>query len=191
MITEQPIKQRLWSDDELLALPDEKFWRLLDGDLTKMTPAGAEHGEICSRLIITVGMHVRRLRSGRIYEASTGFRLNELNCFAADIAFVRNERLATLLPQPEKFLQGAPDFAIEVKSPRNTFKEIERKIELFLEHGCEVAWFVLPRKRSVRVYAGSLNYTEVSDDAVLDAGPVIPGLTIPVREVFMDPIFEA
>lgn len=190
MITEQPTRNRLWTDDELLALPDEKMWQLLDGELKKMSPAGAEHGEICSRLLALTYNHVRAHRLGKVYDSSTGFRLNEGNCFAADVCFVRKDRLTALLPDPIKFLQGAPDFALEVRSPRNTLKEIERKIELFLEYGCQLFWFVLPRRRSVRVYAGSLEYQEIGEEGVLEGGSVLPGLTIPVREVFIDPVFE-
>jgi Uma2 family endonuclease len=190
MITEPVTIQHLWTDDELLDLPENKFWKLVDGELIKMSPAGAEHGEICSRLLVTVGMHVRTRRLGKVYDSSTGFRLNERNCFAADVAFVRKERLAALLPDPRKFVQGAPDFAIEVLSPSNTFREITRKIQLLLEHGTELIWFVLPRHRQVRVYPGSLEYVALGEEGVLDAQKVLPGLTIPVREVFADPIFE-
>jgi Uma2 family endonuclease len=190
MITDQPIRNRVWTDDELLSLPDEKFWRLLDGELVKMSPAGAEHGEICSRLLITVGMHVRRKRLGRVYDSSTGFRLNQDNCFATDVAVVLKERVAALLPDPTKYVQGAPDFAIEVLSPRNTLKELERKFELLLEHGLKLGWLVLPRKRAVRIYDGSMDYPTVGEESVLDAGKVLPGLAIPVREVFADPVFD-
>src|SRR5687767_14777098 len=122
--------QRIWTDDELLALPEAKFWQLIDGELIKMSPAGAEHGEICSRLLITVGLHVRRRKAGRTYDSSTGFRLDPDNCFSADVSVVKSARIASVLPNPEKFVQGAPDFAIEVLSPRNTIREMERKIEL-------------------------------------------------------------
>src|SRR5687768_13188473 len=117
-----------------------------------MSPAGAQHGEICSRLLITVGMYVRQRRAGRIYDSSTGFRLDPDNCFSADVSFVKSARIATVLPNPEKFVQGAPDFAIEVLSPTDTISSIERKIALFFQFGTLLMWFVLPRKRVVRVY---------------------------------------
>jgi Uma2 family endonuclease len=182
--------QRTWSDDELLALPEAKFWQLIDGELIKMSPAGAEHGEICSRLLITVGMHVRRRKAGRIYDSSTGFRLDPDNCFSADVSFVKTARIAAVLPNPEKFVQGAPDFAIEVLSPTDTIRSIERKIALFFHFGTPLMWFVLPRKRVVRIYRSGNEYTTLDSSGSLSADPVLPGLTIPVREVFEDPVFE-
>jgi Uma2 family endonuclease len=182
--------QRTWTDDELLALPENKFWQLIDGELIKMSPAGAEHGEICSRLLITVGMHVRRKKAGRVYDSSTGFRLDPDNCFSADVSFVKADRVASVLPNPEKFVQGAPDFAIEVLSPTDTVRSIERKIELFFRFGTQVMWFVLPRKRIVRLYTAATDYQVMELAGILRAEPVLPGLAIPVREVFEDPVFQ-
>lgn len=184
------LANRIWTDDELLALPEEKFWQLIDGNLIKMSPAGAEHGEICSRLLITVGLFVRRRKLGRVYDSSTGFRLDAENCFSADVSVVKTDRVASVLPNPEKYVQGAPDFAIEVISPRNTIKEIERKIELFFKFGTTVIWFVMPRKRIARLYIGATEYTTLDLEGTLSAAPVLPGLTIPVREVFEDPAFD-
>jgi Uma2 family endonuclease len=182
--------QRTWTDDELLALPEGKFWQLVDGELIKMSPAGAEHGEICSRLLVTVGRHVRRRKAGRVYGSSTGFRLDADNCFPADVSLVKSTRIVSALPNPEKFVQGAPDLAIEVLSPTETIDWIERKIGLFFQFGTALIWFVLPRSRCVRVYTAAADCVTLQFSGTLSAEPVLPGLTIPVREVFEDPVFE-
>jgi len=184
------LANRIWTDDELLALPEAKFWQLIDGELIKMSPAGAEHGEICSRLLITVGLFVRRRKLGRVYDSSTGFRLDPENCFSGDVSFVKTDRVASVLPNPEKFVQGAPDFAIEVLSPTDTIRSIERKIELFFKFGTPLMWFVLPRKRLVRLYTGAKDYTTFDLSGTLSAEPVLAGLSIPIREVFEDPAFD-
>jgi Uma2 family endonuclease len=182
--------QRTWTDDELLALPEAKFWQLIDGELIKMSPAGAEHGEICTRLLSATYVFVSRRRLGRVYDSSTGFRLDPDNCFSADISFVSAGRVASVLPNPEKFVQGAPDFAIEVLSPTDTIRAVERKIELFFRFGTGLMWFVLPRRRVVRLYTSGTDFTTLDVTGTLRAEPVLPGLSIPVREVFEDPVFE-
>lgn len=184
------LASRIWTDDELLAMPEAKFWQLIDGELIKMSPAGAQHGEICTRLLSATYVFVSRRRLGRVYDSSTGFRLDPANCFSADVSFVRSDRVASVLPDPEKFVQGAPDFSIEVLSPTDTVRSIERKIELFFTFGTTLMWFVLPRKRVVRVYTSATEYTTIDLSGILSAEPVLPGLSIPVREVFDDPIFE-
>ena len=181
---------RTWTDDELLALPDEKFWQLIDGELIKMSPAGAEHGEICSRLLITVGMHIRRPRLGRLYDSSTGFRLDPVNCFSPDISYVSAGRVAAVLPDPEKYVQGPPDFAIEVQPPTRTVRSTERKIELFFRFGTKLMWYVIPRQRIARVYTSRTEYTTLAISGTLHGESVLPGLSIPIREVFEDPAFN-
>lgn len=181
---------RIWTDDELLALPDEKFWQLIDGELIKMSPAGAAHGEICSRLLSAVYVFVSRRRLGRVYDSSTGFRLDPDNCFSADISFVSGDRFPSVLPHPEKFVKGPLDFAIEVQSPTRTVRSSEREIEQFFRFGTRLIWYVVPRKRVVRVYTGGREYATLDTSGTLLAEPALPGLSIPVREVFEDPVFE-
>ena len=181
---------RTWTDDKLLALPDEKFWQLIDGELIEMSPAGAEHGEICTRLLSATYVFVSRRRLGRVYDSSTGFRLDADNCFSADISYVSAGRVASVLPDPEKYVQGPPDFAIEVQSPTRTVRSSERKIELFFRFGTRLMWYVIPRKRIVRVYTSGTEYTTLDTSGTLHGEPVLPGLSIPVREVFEDPVFN-
>jgi Uma2 family endonuclease len=183
--------QRIWTDDELLGMEDAKFWQLVDGELYKMSPAGAEHGEICTRLLSRVYVFASSKRLGRVYDSSTGFRMSPENCFSADVSFVARARVASVLPDPEKFVQGAPDFVVEVLSPRSTLKELERKIELFFGFGTHSAWLVLPRKRTVRVYSDGREYQTLDTTGILAAEECLPGLKIPVREVFEDPVFES
>jgi Uma2 family endonuclease len=190
MITEQAISTRVWTDDELLALPEEKLWKLVDGELIEMSPAGAEHGIITARLLAAVLHHAETHKLGVTVNSSTGFRLNKTNCFAADIAFVRKQRVAKLMPNKLKFFQGPPDFAIEIKSPSNSLGGIEREINVFLEHGTELAWLVLPQIREVRVFgrAGERRSFGIGD--VVSGEPVMPKFQIAVTQIFADPVFD-
>src|SRR5436190_17012609 len=133
-----------WTDEKLLAVPEGEFWQLIDGELLKMSPVGGEHGLICARLLVEIGIFLRANPLGELFDFSTGFRLDSENCFAADIAFVTKERLPILMLEPHGFLQGAPDLTVEVISPSNRLRQIEQKISTFFESGTKLAWVVIP-----------------------------------------------
>src|SRR5690242_1501503 len=78
----------------------------------------------------------------------------------------------------------APDLAVEVLSEGNTRSEMERKLKDYFFSGVRLVWFVDPRTRSATVYASPDLATQMTEEASLDGGDVLPGLSIPLREVF-------
>jgi hypothetical protein len=58
-------RTKIWTDEQLEALPhDGNNYELLDGALI-MSPVPANHGIICVRLIILIGSFVQRPKIGR------------------------------------------------------------------------------------------------------------------------------
>src|SRR5882724_9010599 len=102
-------KGKVWTDEELEALPKDGYkYELLDGGLI-MSPAHLNHGTICIRLAILLGTYVEAHRLGELYDSSTGFRLSEDLLLSPDVSFVSKARLKKILIAPDKFGGGAPD----------------------------------------------------------------------------------
>jgi Uma2 family endonuclease len=84
----------------------------------------------------------------------------------------------------DKFLPFGPDLAAEVLSPTNRIKGIERKFTLYFEHGCELAWLVLPKKKQVRVYRDINSFDLLHESDHLNGDSVLPGFSYPLRDLF-------
>ncbi len=177
--------RKLWTDDELLALPgDGHDFELIDGVLHDMSPGGPRHGAVIVRLSAILFQHVERGKLGIVYDGQTGYRLDLDNCISPDVSFVSKERIATLAPDPDKFLMGAPDFAVEVLSPSDSWRQVERKIELFLRFGTRLAWIIDPKRSRARVYSSMGECREFTGEFELTGEPVLPGFKISSAEIF-------
>jgi Uma2 family endonuclease len=77
-----------------------------------------------------------------------------------------------------------PDLAVEVLSRKNTKAEIDRKLHEYFRSGTRRAWVVDPRKCCVRVYTAPDQSRLLQEEESLDGGDVLPGLCLPLREVF-------
>jgi Uma2 family endonuclease len=173
--------------DELLTLPDDgSRYELIRGELRRMPPAGIEHGAIAINIGVAVGQFVKTHGLGVVFGAETGFKLasDPDTVRAPDLAFVRRERI----PQegiPQGFWSGAPDLAVEVVSPSDTYTAVEEKVREWLDAGTRLVLVVNPRTRTVTVYASQTQVTRLIESDLLSGGEVLPGFSCRVAELFL------
>jgi Uma2 family endonuclease len=172
--------------EELARIPDDGFrYELVRGELRRMTPAGNVHGRIAMNVAAPLFQHVRAHNLGSVYAAETGFRLTSDpdTVRAPDVAFVRRARVEAV-GEVEGYWPGAPDLAVEVVSPGDSYAEVEEKVFDWLEAGTKMVLTVNPRKRSVTVYQSLVDITVLIKTDVLNGGEVVPGFRLAVRDVF-------
>lgn len=180
------IKDRPVTADELLQIPSDGYrYELVRGEIRKMTPAGGEHGRVGGNLMISLGAYVRVHQLGAVYLAETGFRLasNPDTVRAPDVSFIRSERVQAL-GVVRGYVPGAPDLAVEVISPGDTYTEVGEKVLEWLDAGTRLVIVVDPWKRWVTVYHSRADIHVLGENDVLDGGDVVPGWTLPVKELF-------
>lgn len=101
-----------------------------------------------------------------------------------DVAFFSNERLAAITRAESEEPAGAPDIAIEIRSPGQSLVYIEDKLTRYLETGATLALDIDPVKRTVRA-------CDASGQCMFGAGDTFehaafPWLRFPVRALFDD-----
>lgn len=174
------IGSALMTADELFLLPDDGWkYELVRGELRKMSPAGADHGSIGADIITSLGAHVKKHRLGKVYNSDTGFRIsrNPDTVRAPDTAFVSAARAVPT----HKYFEGAPDVAVEVVSPGDTYTEIEDKTRDWLRAGVLAVVIVDPAAKSARIERRGRG-TPVVD--AIEIADVIPGWRLPLAELF-------
>lgn len=149
-----------------------------------MTPAGFEHGNTEANLIAALSNWNRVHRAGRIVSGDTGFVLerNPDTVRAPDVAFVGKDRVPDELPRG--FFPGPPDLAVEIRSPDDRPRNVRAKIDDYLRLGVKVVWEVDLLARNVTVYRPRCEPEIHSADGTLTAPEILPGLELPVSEIF-------
>ena len=172
--------------DELLQRPDDGFrYELVKGELVKMAPAGSEHGDLAMRIGWRLAQHVENHNLGKTFAAETGFQIasNPDTVRAPDVAFVRQERVAEA-GEVRGFWPGAPDLAVEVVSPGDTYTEVEDKVLDWLDAGTLMVIVVNPRQRTVTLYRSRADIVILTQNDILDGNDVVPGWSLPIQELF-------
>ena len=178
---------QLMTADELLKLPRGSFrYRLVKGELITMSPSGSEYGVIVVNLTVLLGQYVKANKLGIVFGAETGFKIEENpdTVLAPDVAFISREHI----PEsgiPKKYWSGAPDLAVEVLSPGDTTREVEKKVNQWLTAGARLVWTINPGRKSVTVHQASRDTFTLSEKDELDGEDIVPGFRCRLSEIFV------
>ncbi|MGO9113445.1 MAG: Uma2 family endonuclease [Thermoguttaceae bacterium] len=103
---------------------------------------------------------------------------------AADVSFIRWERLPGGKLPKKPVPNIVPDLAVEVLSKGNTKAEMQRKLHEYFTAGVRLVWLIDPTTRTATVYTTLEQTTHVDRDGVLSGGDVLPGFELPLEELF-------
>jgi Uma2 family endonuclease len=150
-----------------------------------MSPAGKKHGKVTMNVAIPLGQFVRERQLGEVYAAETGFKIgtDPDTVRAPDVAFVTRERV-NQIGDIDGFVPGAPDLAIEVISPADSYSEVEEKVFEWLDAGCRMVVVANPRKKTFTVYRSRTNIKVLDEQLSLDGEDVVPGWILPLQGIF-------
>jgi len=172
--------------EELLQLPHGRArFELVDGELRVMEPGGAEHGMVALETGALLREHVRERRLGLAFGAETGFVLvpgEKPTIRAPDAAFVTRENVERL-GRTRAYWPEAPDLAVEVTSPRDSFSAVHEKALAWLEAGTRLVLVLDPDTRTVTGYRPASMET-FCGEATVTASDVVAGWAPRAAELF-------
>ena len=178
--------QAITTADQLLQASAELDpCELVRGELIMMTPAGSYHGHVEKKICFALTVLETRDNLGMVFPGDAGFLLERYpdTVRAPDVAFVRRERVPSVPPQG--YFPGAPDLAVEIRSPNDRPGEVDRKIQEYLTAGTIVVWDVDPATKTVTVHRKGAVPRVLGEDEILTEEDLLPGFSLAVKDVFV------
>jgi Uma2 family endonuclease len=170
---------------DLLAMPDEKNYELVDGQLVERNMSVLSSW-VAGRLFFHLQSFCEADPLGWVWPEGTGYQCwpnAPLRVRKADVSFIRTERLPTDA-STEGYLSIRPDLAVEVVSPNDTVWEVDEKVAEYLEVGVPLVWVVRPRSRSVLVHRSNRSVTWLGDEDEFSGEDILPGFRCRVGAIF-------
>lgn len=162
---------------------------LVNGEIVHMSPTGSRPGYAGDEIFVSLREYGKRTKTGRAVGDNKAFRVNLPNrkSFSPDAAFHIGADTGM------KFYEGAPVFAVEVRSEGDYGPKAEREMAKkradYFAAGTQVVWDVdLLGESVVRVYAA----TEPDKARIYrrgetaEAEPAVPGWTMAVDDLFVE-----
>ncbi len=126
----------------------EKFYRIkgkaeiVNGEIVELMSTGDESSSAAFNIAVSLKLYQQKIGFGRSYTDNVGFLVNlpHRKSFSPDASFFIGERRGM------KVLQGAPIFAVEVRSENDYGKNVEKAIADkradYFAAGIEIMWNV-------------------------------------------------
>ncbi|MGI8885089.1 MAG: Uma2 family endonuclease [Pyrinomonadaceae bacterium] len=165
-----------------IVVPKNTSPRKIFKEINQM-PTGTLRGIVTSRLTAYLTIYVIENDLGETCAAETGFRLNPNTVRGADIAFIKQEKL-DIFGIPVNFFPVAPDLAVEVISPSNTYDEIQDKIEKYFGGGTKLIWIVDPKRRKIFVHRPNNTVSLLNETDTLEGEDVVLNFHLSLGKIF-------
>jgi Uma2 family endonuclease len=171
--------------EAFLRLPEEKpaLEYEADGTVTQKVAPQGKHSWIQFKLCEWLNDHADPHRLAMAYpELRTTYSGAS---YVPDVAVYRWERISWDAngEVPDVF-RLAPDVAVEIRSPDQSRSSQVRRCEWYVAHGVALALLVEPEQETVRVFCPGAVPALLQAADQIDFGPVLPGLQLPVEELF-------
>jgi Uma2 family endonuclease len=160
---------------------------LINGEIVHMPPSADEPSVASVEIVVSIRDYARRTGRGRAYGDGTGFHVNlpHREAFSPDAAYHTGPRTGM------RFLEGAPVFAVEVRSEHDYGPAAERamrdKRADYFACGTLVVWDVdLQSEDVIKSYNASdpENPVIFRRGEMADAEPAVPGWRMAVDALF-------
>lgn len=165
---------------------------LIRGRIVHFMASGVLPSRVAFEIAISLREHVRKTGAGVAYPDGIGYALpapllNGRESFSPDASYYAGP----LPPNPMRFIDGPPTFAVEVRSEGDygpaADAELAAKRADYFEAGTLAVWDVDPLARTVTVYRATAP-TQASvyrSGQTAEAEPGVPGWRVSVDQLFV------
>ena len=168
-----------WTFDDFCALiPEGQKADLIDGVIYVASPDNLEHSRIDRFLDHLLSDYLDETGiGGEVLGSRVAFRLDDEGAPEPDLAYVRPERLHLL---QENYVDGRPDWAVEIVSPDSIERDYNKKRLQYERFGVPEYWIIDPLEQEMTCYRLGKDdtYKEVRPRKGVVTSKVIPGFWV-------------
>ncbi|MCI0379545.1 MAG: Uma2 family endonuclease [Gemmataceae bacterium] len=168
--------------------PETDGFELVRGELVRMPPPNKPHGKCCGKTVFLLMLFLQKLGRGELFCNDTGILTEQ------DPDSVRGVDIMVYLSPKANRKRGKkkrrtyddapPDLAVEVRSPKQLWKQIIEKVDEYLHMGVKMVWVIDPAVKRVTVFSPESEPVVYAAENELDGGDILPGFRCKVAEFF-------
>jgi Uma2 family endonuclease len=155
------------------------------GELIIMSPAGSETGNRNAKLMQQLANWTDRNSTGIEFDSSAGFILPNGATRSPDASWIKLTKWNALSDeQKTKFAPICPDFVVEIRSPSDSLKTLQDKMQEYLDNGASLGWLIDRQNRQVYIYRNHKNIECLDNPVTVSGNSVLSGFTLDLTKIW-------
>jgi Uma2 family endonuclease len=187
---------RIVLDVSSVGLTDDQFFRLCsdnrdlriemtaEGELIIMSPTNPETDRKNATITARLWIWTQQDGTGVSFGSSSEFTLPNGSKRSPDGAWIPKTRWNRFTrDEKEHFTIVCPDFVIELRSPSDRLRDIEKKMEEYIANGARLGWLLDPIDNQAIIYQPDQPSQRIDSPTTLTGDPVLPGFAFDFKEI--------
>ncbi len=159
--------------------------RTATGELIIMSPAGSETGNRNAKLMQQLANWTDKDGTGIEFDSSAGFILPNAATRSPDASWIKLTKWNALSDeQKAKFAPICPDFVVEIRSPSDSLKVLQDKMEEYIDNGASLGWLIDRKNRQVYIYCPNQNVECLDNPATLSGDSLLTGFSLDLTKIW-------
>jgi Uma2 family endonuclease len=155
-------------------------FEFINGEIVEKMVSNQKSSRIAARLLALIDTYAMQHEIGWVTDAQGGYRVGNER-YIPDAAYVSKTRQPE--PSDDAYNPIAPDLAVEVISPTDSYKEVSRKVTHYRAANATV-WVALPDEQEIEVHVPGQPVQILKINDTLNGGTVLPGFSVPLTRIF-------
>lgn len=183
--------------EDYMAAYGEFGAEVVNGEIIPMHPPKRQHVQIAHTLLFSLYDFVEAHQLGEVWtEAPYLLDADDRTDWVRrarvpDVSFVTRARVEAHEKQyadDEGPWRLAPDLAVEIVSPKDSYTDVNYKVAEYLRYGVQLVWVIDPKARTIRVHTpDDPDGHTLGEDGTLTGDPVLPGWSLTVAAILEGP----
>lgn len=164
--------------------PDLVVEQNSNGEIVIMSPTGGESSERNAELIFQLRGWAKQF-GGATFDSSVIFCLPDGSKRSPDASWISSERWMSLSPEDRrKFPPMVPDFVIELRSHSDRLKQLQAKMQSYIDNGVRLGWLIDPQKSQVHMYQPGKTIEILEAPETVSNAQILPEFLLDLKPIW-------
>lgn len=164
---------------------DLRIERTATGDVIIMPPAFSDTGNRNSKISQQLANWADQDGSGEVFDSSSGFTLPNGATRSPDASWIKHDRWNLLTPEEKaSFAPICPDFVIELRSASDSLRDLQAKMQEYIDNGALLGLLIDRKNRTVHIYRPNQVAEILDNPQTVSADPELSGFVLRMAKIW-------
>ena len=155
-----------------------------NGEIVILSPPGGEASNLNSEISFQLRGWAKQF-GGATFDSSVIFCLPDGSKRSPDASWISSERWMSLSQEDRrKFPPMVPDFVLELRSYSDRLKQLQTKMQSYIDNGVRLGWLIDPQTSRVHIYQPGQAIEILESPETVSHAQILPAFSLDLKPIW-------